>query len=309
MPTSGHSADRVRRTVRWVALAAPLWAFGCSDGVDKARAGNLGEADALRLGRVHVVLEPTAETDARLQVTARFAFVQGLEEDFVRARIDMPMLSQDLLSPGQCTVDDAYPSAADGEIAGEPRELVLIDAGELRVNVGASRVRVPLSLVPDLLPYMSGVEYVYYGESAPNVADGGVLVEADGSQTDELPPFSVEGQLPAALDLSVSDADLAELERDALVMHWQSASDGTVAVRLTPLVSGEPAGDDITCLFADRGQARLDLSVLRTLGLPPNADGLRLTGSRITSTTFDAGDFNGSELVVERRSRVSIPLP
>jgi hypothetical protein len=306
---------RFRRVARSCLLAAPMLAFACGEELEPRPDAELAD-DGLRLGRVHVVLEraPDAglpDDSGQLQVTARFAFVRGLEEEFVRARVGMPVLAHDILQPSQCNIDDQVTGVDGGELGDEPRELVLVDAGELRVGVGEERVQIPLSLVPDLLPYMSGVEYLYYGQTHSDDTDGalGVVVEADGSQSDELPPFSVEGQMPLALDLYTSSDDLAELERDVLVLRWQATDAGTVTMRLTPQIGGDPAGDDITCVFEDRGQSAIDLSVLRTLGLPAEADALTITGSRITSTTFDAGDFGGTELVIERRAHLTVPLP
>jgi hypothetical protein len=301
----------------------PAWALGvsfalagCSDVATRPDP----EGEALRLGRVHIVLEPTEDRDAaedfveaneaQLDVTARFAFVRGLDEDFVRARVGMPVLAHEQVPVSECVpsdqlaIDPGEPAALDGEM----RELVLVDAGDLTVRIGDTDVDVPLALVPDLLPYMSGVEYLYYGDGLPEAMDSVLAVEAEGSSTEELPAFTVEGQVPAGLGLTFTEEDLAELGDDALVFRWSSTGDGLVTVRLLPLIAGEPAGEEITCVLADAGQARLDLPELRTLGLPPAADTVRVVASRATTTTFDAGEFQTSELIVERRAAIQVPL-
>ncbi|HWB74160.1 MAG TPA: hypothetical protein VG755_04375, partial [Nannocystaceae bacterium] len=56
------------------------------------------------------------------------------------------------------------------------------------------------------------------------------------------------------------------------------------------------------------GSARIDLGRLSVLGLPPQAEGVRVTASRLAVSTFDVGDFAGSELVIERRDRLYVPL-
>jgi hypothetical protein len=61
-------------------------------------------------------------------------------------------------------------------------------------------------------------------------------------------------------------------------------------------------------VLADRGEARIDIARLHTLGLPAQGDALRLTASRVLVTGFDAGEFTGSELVIERRDRLYVPL-
>jgi hypothetical protein len=276
---------------------------------------DLVEADTLRLGRVHLVLEPIDhdgwETTEALEVTARFAFVRGLDEDFVRARIDMPVLAHHILRPSDCGISDQLAASSDSEIdSKESRELVLVDAGDLTVRLPDARLDVPLSLVADLLPYMTGVEYVYYGDHipAPSDSDSALLVEASGSQTGEVPAFRVEGEIPEPLELTVTDIDLAELMEDALVLRWRAGVEETVTVRLTPLLGDEPVGDELTCVLPDQGASRLDLGKLRALGLPTFADGLRIEASRLSSQSFAAGTFTNTELVIERRDRIVVPL-
>lgn len=298
-----------------VATAATV--TGCGDEMEPP-VEELGEADSLRLGRVHVVLEPgdRAADDDQLEVTARFAFVRGLDEDFVRARIDMPLLAHEILKPGQCTADDltTVGDAAPESALAEPRELVLVDAGDLRLHAGDSSIRIPMSLVPDLLPYMSGVEYVYDGAALPASDTEGqmpLLIEGEGSPADELPPFSIEGTIPEEIGLTFHEEDLYELDRDALVLRWRPGGEygeGLMTLRMVPLMGGEPAGDEITCVFEDVGQTRVDLQVLHTLGLPHGAEAVRVSASRSVITGFDAGMFTGSELIVERRAYASVPL-
>lgn len=249
------------------------------------------------------------EASDDLEVSARFAYVRGLEEEFVRARIDMPVLAQDVLSPQECDATErltAAPSEADG---GDIQELVLVDAGDLRLNIGDARYEVPLSLVPDLLPYMSGVEYVMYSDELPAVRDGVQMsVEASGSQTDELPPFVAEGQVPVALDLALPPNAYGEMVRNGLVFGWHGSdnADDTITVQITGLVGEQPAGSEITCVLNDTGQVRLKLDWLRALGLAANADAIQIDASRLTTRSFDVGDFAGSELVVERRETVVV---
>lgn len=299
-----------------------MGASGCigDDVGSRPDVGN--EVGQLRLGRVHVVLEPEAahlaeddldEADA-LEITARFAFVQGLDEDFARARIDMPLLATDVVRPSDCIASDQLVTV-ESEVSGsDVQELQLVDAGNLNVQLGGQDVEVPLSLVPDLLPYMHGVEYLYYGEELPaDFSEGGqveVVVEAQGSQTEELPPFRAEGVVPAALALHVTDTDLRELTKDVLVLRWQGEEDDDdlITVRLTGLQGGEPAGAELTCVLSDVGQTRLSFDSLRPLGLMLDAEALQITASRLKSSSFDAGDFAGSELFVERRESLVLPL-
>lgn len=296
---------------------------------------NAAEPEPLRLGRVHVVLEPEHDPNEEgepessfgdwdaFEVTARFAFVRGLDEDFVRARIDMPVLPSDVMTPGSCIASEQLYAAEQSESS--RGELLLVDAGDIRMQIGsepASAFEVPVSLVPDLLPYMSGVEYLYYAEELPSgvtdEAGGGggaaVVVESKGSGSPdhgaELPAFRAEGVVPAALGLHVTEEDLYELRRQALVLRWQGAaeSDDVVTLRITGLQGGEPAGTELTCVVTDAGQTRLAFDTLRPLGLMLDAEALRVTVSRLQTASFDAGDFVGSELFVERREELVVPL-
>lgn len=318
---------------RLAALAfavATAGAWGCT-GEDLEVNAAEPEHEPLRLGRVHVVLEPEHDAadepvDGSLEdwdafeVTARFAFVRGLEEDFVRARIDMPVLPSDVLPTGSCIASEQLSAAEQGESSSRG-ELLLVDAGDLRMQIGseaASSFEVPVSLVPDLLPYMSGVEYLYYAEELPSgvsdEAGGGggaeVVVESKGSPSAELPAFRAEGVVPSALALHVTEDDLYELRRQALVLRWQGGAetDDVVTLRITGLQGGEPTGTELTCVVADRDQTRLSFDTLRPHGLMLDAEALRVTMSRLQTASFDAGDFVGSELIVERREELVVPL-
>jgi hypothetical protein len=287
------------------------------------------ELEPLRLGRVHVVLEPEHDPADEpfddweaFEVTARFAFVRGLEEDFVRARIDMPVLPSDMVAPGSCVASDQLSAAEQNE---SPRgELLLVDVGDLRIQIGGDEaIPVPILNVPDLLPYVTGFEYLYYAEELPSALtddaedDGGgaaVVVESLGSAPPdhgaELPAFRAEGAVPSALALHVTEADLYELRRQALVLRWQGAAerDDVVTLRITGLQGGEPTGAELTCVVYDLDEARLSFDILRPLGLVLDAEALRVTASRLQAASFDAGDFAGSELFVERREEIVIEL-
>jgi hypothetical protein len=301
----------------WV-LGLGIAVAGCSDPTTRPDP----EGEVLRLGRVHVVLEPSEDRDAadefveaneaELDVTAKFAFVRGLDEDFARARVGMPVLAHEQVPISECVpseqlaIDPGEPSTLDADL----RELVLVDAGDLTLRIGDTDVDVPLALVPDLLPYMSGVEYLQEAEVVPVAADAvpSVTIQAGGSQTDDLPPFVTEGRVPASLALEASDADLDEQHGGELGLRWRGEGTEPITLRLLPLLGNEQLGDEITCVIADRGAGRLELSRLRTLGLPAQADGVRITASRLVVTSFDVGEFTGSELVIERRDRLYVPL-
>lgn len=271
----------------------------------------------LHLARVEVALDADDENASSvLAISARFASARGLDESKVRARVDIPLLPQDVLEPGECVATDQLVVATDpggAEDADDP-ELELIDVGDLSVEIDRTRIDVPLSLVPDLLPYMSGVEYEYAAESTPPLLAEGprtVRLEADGSTFAGIPAFSVSAPVPVPLELSAADPGPDALDGNVLVLGWQPAGepDESVVVRLATSVAGDRAGEEITCLFADVGRARLDLPQLRSLGLGGPGDELHAAVSRFTYRTFDVGAFQNAELVVEIRDQVTLALP
>ena len=317
---------RPRNAARW--LGAPLtalaWATlacaslaGCSAVDDGAAANSVSEPAAPgRLARIHVVLRAPAELasdEPALEVVARFVEYRGLDEAAVRARADLLPLPVDRLRPGQCVpseqlwlADEPRDSARDSARAIQ-RELVLVDAGNIAVRIGDASVDVPLSLVPDLLPYMSGVEYGYVSESLPARAwpagepsPSALTITVDGD--DELPGFIVRAPIPEPVVLRATPSP----DRSSLLLEW--SPDGRrapILVRLASLIGSESAGDELTCLLTDTGSHRLDLDHLRAAGLDLSGDTLQLGASRFARVRFDAADRftrDNAEAVVELRS-------
>jgi len=286
----------VLRALHVVPLALASLTLACSEAADPS-----GEEDfeTYRLGRVHVVV------DGDVAITARFAFVRGFEEGFVRARIDMPEPLTTLLDADQCVPESALVAPTEHlEDAFDGRELVLADAGPLEIELGGDRIDLPLALVPDLLPYMSGVEYLYVGEAAPAPEAAPFMLRSRGSTAEGLPEFEVEAEFPAALELALGNA-----ASGGIPLRWNTASQrGTVSVRVSARSLGATGGESILCLLGDTGAAVLSLEELRTLGLSPDADELRIEFSRTELSHFTAGDFSGTELLLERKANLAVRL-
>ena len=113
-------------------IAATMLATACAGDIEER---SDVEVEQFRLGRVHVLLEPgDPDTGDDFEVTARFAYVRGMDEDFVRARIDMPELAADVLHPGDCIASDQLaPSEAEAGSTDE-EELLLVDADGIDVG-------------------------------------------------------------------------------------------------------------------------------------------------------------------------------
>lgn len=290
---------------------------GCTD-ADPSAFEDTTIDEPLRLARVHIDVGPSDDLDdadfEQLAISARFAFVQALDEDFVRARVDMPLLANELLAPGQCSTAEALYTPPDEPDIVPQSELILLDAGNVSVEFAGQRFELNLSLTPDLLPYMSGVEYLHYGE--PNIdMTGPLTVESNGTQADIgaadiVPPFRIDANLPRSPDLAFFDRSMADLDRGSLVLHWAKSENASLPllIRFTSLDNDIPVGQEVLCSFADEGSARIDLDQLRLLGLSRDGATLRVEASRADVQTFDVGHFVGSELVVERRSKLLINL-
>lgn len=300
------------------ALAIALAACG---EVEMANQAGEAESESFRLGRVHVIVEEVQEigdaevdedrSEGALEVSARFALVRGLSESFARARATIPELADQRLALEQCGLDDPQASAqhpSGDSRADELEELVLVNAGDIDLQLADEHIEVPLTLVPDLLPYMSGVEYSYRSSITAPGENALVVVEAEGSAAEQLSPFTVAGELPGVLGLDVGELDLTRLHEQDLELMWQSAGAESVILRLTAHRDGEIQGHSIACVLPDSGATRFGLDELRRF-LPERADRLDVSLARISRSAFDAGAFESSELIVERRASVTLGDP
>ena len=313
-----------------LALACPAAALvgACSGVVDESSGSNsLGEPLPVHhLARIHIVLQPPGDApsdDPALEVIARFVQYRGLDEASVRVRADLPALAIDRLRPGQCLASEQLwlPVEEPGRREAPPvsparRELVLVDAGNLAVQIGEASVEVPLSLVPDLLPYMSGVEYDYVSETLPPRAwprgepsPSALTITVDGAGDDELTGFRVRAAIPEAVVLQATPST----DRGSLLLEWRPDGRGApLLVRLSSFIGSEPAGDELTCLLRDAGSHRFDLDDLRSAGLDLSGDTLHLGASRLARVRFDAGDLftrDNAEAIVEVRSQALVVWP
>lgn len=314
-----------------IAAAVCLAGVAACSGVvdDGGNPNNLGEPPpAHALARIQIVLQPPGEAPSDnpgLEVLARFVQYRGLDEASVRARADLPQLAIDRLRPGQCLASEQLwlaseePGPRDTVTANSTsgrRELVLIDAGNLAVQIGEATVDVPLSLIPDLLPYMSGVEYDYVSETLPQRAwprgepsPSALTVTVDGAGEDELAGFRVRAPIPEAVALQATPST----DRGSLLLEWRPDGRGApLLVRLSSFIGSEPAGDELTCLLSDAGSHRFDLDDLRSAGLDLSGDTLHLGASRFARIRFDAPELftrDTAEVVVEVRSEALVVWP
>lgn len=317
--------------VRRLRLASPLVAalvigvIGCAeDPVDAGRTVQAeqvaGEQTSGHIGRVHVVLQPRPdelEPEPELQIHARFVEYRGVSETQVRARANLPVPAWEQLVMGQCVASEALlPVASPLPFDDHERELSMIDAGDLRVALGNREFVAPVSLIPDILPWLSGVEYGHVDDRIPRLAvepDGTspVTVSLDGSPDGSLEGFAVSVLVPAQLAL-----DAARVAEDRLMIDWRPPGHPSqfVVLRLQAFTPGEdgvnePTGEEVTCVVSDSGRADFSLAPLSQAGLAAEAELLRVSVSRFDVTQVRAGSFGAVDVLIELRSQRLLSPP
>lgn len=267
-----------------------------------------------RLAQVHVVLQPQPDplgVEPQLDISAHFVHYRGFDEDAVRTRVGLGALPFERLKMGACVASEALEGMELRDLpAPAERELQLVDAGNLQLRLGEMVSDVPLVLLPDLLPYMSGVEYQQVVDALPSVFIYDALrelsVDIEGSGDDEIPPTILRAPLPVQLGLEARRG----LDASVIELRWRAnrRSDAPLIIRIAGYVGSEPLGAEVTCATLDRGFFRLDLRELRELGLGDAGEGLHLRASRYQTSTFDAGEFVGGDFIVEVRDSQFIVL-
>ncbi|MDC0716927.1 hypothetical protein [Nannocystis bainbridge] len=269
-----------------------------------------------RLAQIRVVVQPPGEfagDEPALEVSAVFAQYRGYDEAAARTRLDLPRPPAERMRPGHCAPSDQL-LAADEPVSKDSsssaRELILLDAGNLGVTIGEAAIDVPLALLPDLVPNISGVTYTYLGDSLPagawppgEPAPSELVVRVDG-EGDELPGFTLRPRLPEPAALTGS----IDRGRDELRLEWRPGAREPLVLRLASLIGGEPVGEELTCVTHDDGSFVADLDELHALGLDAGpGTALRIAATRSGRTVFDAGEFVGAEAVVEVRTVTVLP--
>ncbi|MCY0993841.1 hypothetical protein OV203_42275 [Nannocystis sp. ILAH1] len=272
-------------------------------------------AAASRLAQIRVVVQPPGEfggDEPALEVAAVFAQYRGYDEAAARTRLDLPRPPAERLRAGHCVPSDQL-LAGDEPVSKDTvskdssgaRELILLDAGNLSLGLGDAAIDVPLALLPDLVPTISGVTYDYLGDSLPagawppgEPAPSELVIRVDG-EGDELPGFTLRPRLPEPALLSGA----IDRDRDELRLEWRPDGREPLILRLVSLIGGEPVGEELTCVARDDGSFVADLDELHALGLDGGpGTALRASATRSDRTVFDAGEFVGAEAVVEVRT-------
>lgn len=292
-------------------IAAAVMACSGVDDLNQAQLESNEPPAPSRLAQIRVVVQPPdgfAGDEPALDVAAVFAQYRGYDEAAARRRLDLPRPPQERLRPGHCAPTEQLTLAEESvpKDTSSARELVLLDAGNITLGLGEATVDVPLALLPDLVPTISGVNYSYASDTLPagawppgEPAPAELLIRVDG-EGEELPGFTLRSRLPEALALTGQ----VDRDRDELRLEWRPEGRGEpVVLRLVSMIGGETIGDEVTCLTDDDGEFAADLDDLHALGLDSGpGTALRVGAARSVRTVFDAGEFVGAEALVELRT-------
>ena len=281
------------------------------------------------MGEIRVAVQPRPDdvlATPQLEIDARFVEYRDIAADEAASRAGLTPVASDILRPGQCMStaelnrfaatdgeerDPSFESADEPGVGNDP-EVLLVDAGDVRVALGEREFVVPLALVPDLVPWVSGVEYVYSGDELPRslfAPDGTAPadIEIDGAVEAGLPPLITRVELPRSFVLRpVFDASAD----GSLALVWEpsEAGDERMILELTAYADGDPSGTQVTCVVPDAGAATLPLSALEQAGLG-NGETVAVTARRIDVTHIDAGAFRRVRVVAEVRDRQLLAMP
>lgn len=309
--SSRHGHGNRGRITLVAALALPLFFTACNDESDTPRESAVVSAPAAtlafeHLARVHVAAYEGARgpRGSSLAVEARFAAFAGLDLEEAAIRASVSPLWSELLSPGECIALPRSPRGEPRELdVGAERELLLLDAGDLRVQLGDLEQLLPIVLVPDLVPWVSGVEYVWTstttreglaGPSRANDEPLPVRIEASGNDAD-LPSFSLETMLPSPIELA---ADEGATIVDTLSFSWTRGERDEAFLLEFSNTRAEAGAPTVACLVEDEGRAVISRATLASAGL--RIDGpVEVVARRQRIERVSVGAFDAIEVVTE----------
>lgn len=318
-----------------------LWLSGCADLGDEWPSSGIQpglESPSHRLARIHLRLQNTIRTGdegtstqsselAPIQVRGHFAEYRGLVSNFVRAYIHAPEFAWEWLEPGQCGVPaDLVPLAWSEKQREDDRELTLLDVGDIRWRYGNNDLDISLRLLPDLMPYVSGVEYfaesswaesfwMNQQEDSLNAAHATLHIDGNGDSDSQSLVFSAP--IPPALNFEFK---LPSAPNQPFQLNWEVQTadqpESWLVLRLQGISQDKRIGEELVCLLSERvdnlpnyypnGSGTINPMRLAEHGLDLDGDGLQITASRISESIVQVGAFANTELLIERQTSQTI---
>lgn len=304
-----------------VGLALLSASFGCGDERTTAIElhDELEDHEELPPGRhaqIHVVgaLDDTGRSDPSISAAARFAVFHGMDDTFARSRISLSAPALNRLAIDTCARsgfgDELPREGRAGPLAW--RDLSLIDAGQVDLHFAGERITLDYALAPDLINWMSGVEYRRYVDALPlgafdRRAPTPLHLSVAGAAEEELPPFGLGASLPVPVDELRLDLDS---DAQTLELSWSSEHSGR-----WPLLVRVHRGDaSLECVLADDGHFPLDASILDAAGLLDSTrplasgEGVELEISRYDHLNVAAGVFEEIDVILETQLTTQLEL-
>ena len=319
-----------------------LWLGACADlGEDWPQPSDQdldSDIQAQRMARIHLRLESQnhfmegqdwlkSSELAPIQIRGHFAEYRGLVPNFVRAYIHAPEFAWEWLEPSKCGVQaDLIPLAWSENQRQDDRELALLDVGDIYWRYGDNNLDVSLRLLPDLMPYVSGVEYFadssWIEQRAHSREAELATLHIEGNGDREFQPLVFSAPIPPTLQL---DFDLSQSPAQPFRFQWKSDSGNLPSsnlintwfvLRLQGVRQNESTGQELICLVSNRkdngetidhGAGTINLAELAEQGLDLEGDGLKVAASHISESIVQVGPFANTELLIEREMTEILP--
>jgi hypothetical protein len=300
-----------------VALVAPL-AAACAGGPDLSPDAQGAQAGAARVQLIVTRTLPSS-ADVRVDADARFVRYSGVGAD--SAQTLAGIVSPDAIALGTCGVLDPG-QAVDSALSNQPSsqiDLRLVDAGALRLQIGDGlSLQLLPERAPDILPFLSGVQYGASEVTQAPVLDGADVrfAAAGGDAVDDLGAFGTVATFPSEVRIAqVAGMDpnagpvVVSLRTPPVNVRWlpdpAPGPDDAVYVELRTLADSAAS---FACHVADEGSVDIPITAAQSLPDAARGDGsVWLSVTRVRTLSLDAPAFGGSS-VLAIGSRLSTPV-
>lgn len=298
---------KVRRLPKRLgALFLALMAGSC--GEIAAPPTEVPDAGSNSFARLRVVVTIPRDGDATLYTEARLLRFRELDAETAQVLAGAVTPPLEAIVPGRCVRVDQEALLDDALASASPDAWVrMLDAGDLVVSAAGRAVRMFPSWVPEVVPFVSGVEY-----------------EADALAA-ALPPELRPGEEAIASayggpDVGRFDAQV-EIPAAPRLVSW-GALDGTAELLVELAADGDPgdvavvlgwggaaiAGGEVRCRASTRGRVVIPAAAVAGALEAAGREGLRLSVERVSRAPFSAAGLDGGEIEVTVREVVPLPV-
>lgn len=292
--------EPVRRLLPGMLLAVA----GCSGDVVHFR--EPPDAGSSSFARLRITLSVTRDGQTALASEARLLRFRDVDPESAGVLAGASVPSLDELPLGRCVRVDGDQLLAEALAGSSPDAAVaMLDAGEVVVRAGDRAVRLTPRYVPEVVPFVSGVEYEAEEDTIGRLpplslrAGDEAFVSAFGGQ--DVGRFDATATIP-----SVPRVVAAGLDADGnLRVRWVAEPDAADGV-VVSVASGH-GGGTLRCRVANGATY---LTIPRTLidSGEGSSETVELAVERIARTPFAAAGMDDAEIEVGVRDVVIVPI-